>query len=171
MKKRTKKYNPNKHSCSMVKIQAALFSASAQETTEDDQNVLVLPVYAAITKFTNGVAETDDFVRLVEMNTFGFQLGKLIHDAGDETTRHVVLPSRDVFEATSDALTALGDRNGKTGRLVFTGNELQQVRSMAHWVEQLCQVASRGMILQALIAAEKLVKSELTKERAKRETV
>ncbi len=150
----------------VLAFQKTLFRASKQETTEDDINVLVLPIYAEIDKLTRGLLEMDGFVRLNEMTAFGYELASLLYHGGDEQTQDILAPLASVFGLCGDALEEIGERKGRTNKFGASGGQLQKLRDMASNIETLCGVASRGMILQALETAEKQV-TQAMKEASK----
>lgn len=66
-------------------MQARLYSASTEPTQQDDINELLFPVYTAIMKLSSGLLDADEYIRLNEMNAFGFCLAATIHKSGDES--------------------------------------------------------------------------------------
>lgn len=147
-------------------MQARLYRSSTKPMQPDDINELVLPVYTAIMKLSSGMLDADEYIRLNEMNAFGFCLAAYIHKHGDDATKAVIAPSQAVFETAGEQIASIGERRNRTGKFGATGDELLAIRNMTQWLDQLCQVSTRGAVLTSLMQAEQMVKEAIAGRKA-----
>lgn len=135
-------------------IQAKLHCHSNAPSSQEANASILMPLYASITRLTSGIADQSDFYLINEMNCFGFNLAGDISKNGDDETRQAVAGGYYAFMATSDALTRIGNRKNASGKWGASGDDLQALRDMAHWVDELMQVSTEGLIMSALMGAK-----------------
>jgi hypothetical protein len=127
---------------------------------------LIAPAYAALDVLTGTATcepwlDDEGFVRMIELNTFGFTLAARLHEYGTESTKATVAPLQPVFEHAADCLTYIGNRKLEIGRFRATGDELKAIRASFDLLDQLIAVSDQGHTLTALIDAKRLVEKAL----------
>lgn len=139
-------------------IQAKIYSASTDPHTEGETIEVLQTVYPAMLRLSKGLFDLADFKQMNLINAFGYELTGSIFQAGDDETKQAVRQGHEIFMNCADALVQMGERYNKRGKFGATGDELQALRSMISFVEQVMNVATRGLVLSALVRAEASVK-------------
>jgi len=132
-------------------------SVAPQDTVASTQ--LLVTAYEALTALVGTESsapwlDTDGFIRLNEMNAFGFCLAKRLHDYGTERTKEAVKPSQVVFERAADALVSIGQQFNAKNVYRSTDDELTALRESLQWIDELIQLSTQGHTLSALIEAK-----------------
>lgn len=147
-------------------INTLLIKCSHDDQHDDARTALMTPAYAALDALT-GTATTspwldyEGFIRLNEMNCFGFTLGARLFEYGTESTKEVIAPSQAAFEAAADALVNIGNRKKEKEVFRATGDELNAIRNAFEWLDQMLMVSNQGHTLTALIEAKRMVEKAL----------
>lgn len=147
-------------------INTLLIKCSTADQHDDARTALMMPAYAALDDLT-GTATTapwldyEGFIRLNEMNAFGFTLGARLFKFGTESTKEVIAPSQAAFEAAAEALEHIGVRKADKGVFRANGDELNAIRNAFEWLDQMLMVSDQGHTLTALIEAKRMVEKAL----------
>lgn len=139
-------------------IQAKIYSASIDPHTEGETIEVLQTVYPAMLRLSKGLFDLADFKQMNLINAFGYELTSSIYQAGDDETKQAVIPGNEIFLNCADALLRMGERFNKLKKFGATGDEIQALRSMISFVEQIMNVATRGLVLSALTRAEASVR-------------
>jgi len=147
-------------------INTMMTKHSVAQQDPEAANQLLTTAYAALTALVGTATsapwiDTDGFIRLNEMNLFGFCLAKRLHQYGTDSTKESVKPSQEVFEKAAEALADIGNRFNEKQVYRATGNELKLVRESFTWLESLINVATQGHTLSALIEAKRMIEESL----------
>jgi hypothetical protein len=147
-------------------INTLLIKHSTEQQDPEAANQLIAVSYASLTALVGTATsapwlDMDGFIRLNEMNCFGFCLAKRLHQYGTQSTKASVLPSQVVFEHAAEALAAIGERFNEKQVYRATGDELKLLRESFAWLESLINVSTQGHTLTALIDAKRMIEGKL----------
>lgn len=136
-----------------------IYRHSVDMPTDDQQRDVLLPGYVALDELRAGRLDASQFVTLNEVNCMTWQMGRqvAIHRANADTG-YVALQAKDTTEAAAEALSSIGIRWRDRGRFVATGDELEAIRVSFDMCSQLIALLPSGMVLQALMDAESMVR-------------
>lgn len=153
MKKRSKKYNPNRYKATSASFERAIYCATTEEAKPNDRAELMVAMYANLTLLTSGKLELENYMDMVEDNLFGTYLGLLVFNSGDAALRDVILPSEDAFYKSANALADIATRRLRINRFTPTGDELNCIKGAIEWTDQLLNISTRGLISRATLDA------------------
>lgn len=143
---------------------ATLFCASGKDLTDEQRNELLMPFDIAIHKLSHGLLATEDFVTLVEMNAFAYELAGRLHSLStNDETKALLAQSALDFHVCADRLVDMGERYKRLGKYAVKAEERTAVLTSMQWLEQLLNVTTEGHALKAMMLAEKNVMSALAK--------
>lgn len=169
IQKRRAKQKPNmvlNSTAAALAINTLIIKCSTDEQHEHARMALMTPAYAALEALTGTATSSpwldyEGFIRLNEMNCFGFTLGARLFEYGTESTKGVIAPSQAAFEAAAEALEHIGVRKADKGLFHANGDELNAIRNAFDWLDQMLMVSNQGHTLSALIEAKRMVEKAL----------
>jgi hypothetical protein len=137
-----------------------LYCASNEPLNEDKHTQMLVPFLTALESLRTGHLTLYQYERLMEGNLFAFELAARLHQHGTESTKALLAPTKQQFEAAADRLTELGERFAANGhaRFVAKAAELQALRDSFDLLDQLLGVSNEGHALSALTIASLTVK-------------
>lgn len=111
---------------------------------------------AQLEELRTGNLEPAGFSVLAECNLIPHCVAEMIVERGTPESQTIAFKLHQQAVRAADALIGLSDRRSRSGRYIATGDELQEIRSSMSLIEQVCQILTRGELIQALRRADKM---------------
>lgn len=146
-------------SAGVFAINKAIQRNNRSPLAEDFQRDIMLPAFAALEDLRVGKLTTATFVVLNEFNCMTWQMGRqvAIYRAND-STGDVAMIAKEHTEKAAEAFSAIGIRWQERGTFVPKAEELQAIRASFDLCTQLVALLPGGMILEAQLEGEKMVR-------------
>lgn len=139
-------------------MKVAMVKSDMSDLDDKSKLDIMTPTYMCLQRLQFGTMDRGDFIHLCEWNSIGGELAYRLqfHDKTGQigTAGHQ-------FMAAADALNAIGLRQSKTGSYGATGDELQILRNYVQLLEQLLDLAPRGVIVTAMEKIRRLIDRRL----------
>lgn len=128
-------------------LEMAVASCSTEPATVDQRNAMLLPGHAAIERLRMGTLDIEGLALLFELNTTAFFLAcRIYHHGAKPPDIEALQPD---FFACGEALSAIGERQVKTGRYGATGDELNTIKVSVSLLVELIDLAPFGHVVTA----------------------
>ena len=159
-KKRNKVPVSRAYGFQLIKLKLAM--ANREPVPQEQHERLIGRPLATLTRLKLYDIDTNDFVELNEANCSAFCLaGILYNSTKDEEARRQLGGLQPIFHEAAQALGSIGERYQRTGKYRANGSEMESIESSFSVLSQIIPLATKGLVLQALVQAEEMVTNKL----------
>lgn len=159
-KKRNKVPVSRAYGFQLIKLKLAM--ANRDPVPQDQHERLIIRPMATLARLKLYDIDEQDFVELNEANCAAFCLaGILYNSTKDEEARRQLGGLQPIFHEAALALHSLGDRYNVTKVYRAKGDELAALEASFGALDQIIPLATKGLVLQALVQAEDMVTQKL----------
>ena len=160
MKKRCKRrvVVPN-----VLQASVALSSCSIRPLDESERGQFIDPVLGAVEALRVGKLCLEGLRVLIEHAYILFLLIDRVATHGTPDAVASVLPAHGRAGAIGDAIDGIATRFQRSDHAAATAVELEAVRELLHWLDQLAAVVPAGHVMRAMLAAAKVVDDRIHK--------
>lgn len=147
-------------------VRKTIVCANMEDLNEADQRDICLPAFLALDELLMGKLTSELFVTLNEFNCMTWAMGRQVAiNRASEETGEIALMAKEKAEKAAEALATIGERWAGIHRFVTSGDEIIAIRQSFNFGRQLLGVVPTGMVMRAMIDAEKMVRDSLRKTR------